>query len=903
MGLFGGKKTYVSSVVYNLGGDVADRPNFLKTTVIGSTLVQDGRSKADLITSSYQSGRGIKLRNYYRWALDNYSAIGVPHGTLKGTIEIDPSKVAGVIPRPEGTTAMVQTVEMGAADFAYWAEQWMFENNRALIGTAWTSDYNDATGKIEILFANNTTAEFAPVGFNKSAEYIYAIYTLDLGTSVGTLVPGTEVILSAIENYPTLAGWTTLVSSAVPVTETLPVKTTVTESFSDNRPNQVTVTPTTRDELYNRTDSSYRKVTYQGETINVTTGVDKLTATESTMYVFLTATSYEDVSSSTTTVVITGGVTKTTVTEVRQGKLSYKRSYRIDTIQKVVQNWSPAKVLIYRIGSGNLALDALSKSVSSAVTGQADRDGYLPFIPLRIDNKFVSSTHLPLAYEAAKKAYKKSVGGKIDDIIAKLTDNPSLKDVDYAYVMFGASINTKEQASRKYIYAFFDRLRVSNTDRTAFTRYQERQGLADQSLAELIAWRLAQKVSVSPAYGSDSPFFEGSSGAPLTQVNIQATGPALNSNVDIRISWNSIVQTKGLGLLKPDAKPGDIWFQPAGASPASTSNSVVLSIGSMITGSSSSPNTIEMCFQVSATRWKKLTIAGLIHRNYIYQGKYVETNIAAALADVDESDFIIPLHYNTFREMSIVDATQMAGECTYLVINSYQVVKQKWYQTGIFKIILIIVVIAIIYFSGGFGAGAVGLLGTSAAVGAAVGLTGLAAIIAGFAINALAAMILVRLIQLGAVELFGEKVGLIIGTIVGIAAVAAGTGLMNGQTAASIFSTMTRADSLIAMTSALGSAAAQVVAINARDYATKSAGLLEDYSKETRALTDLYAKNLGYDNGVFDPTSLTNAPGQLLESPDSFLARTLMTGSDIADLSMQMLYRFTQVNLDTKLSL
>jgi len=68
MGLFSGKtKVYVASSVYNLAGDIKDRANYLKTTVVGSVLADNSnRTITDDITRSYINGPGIRMRQYGR---------------------------------------------------------------------------------------------------------------------------------------------------------------------------------------------------------------------------------------------------------------------------------------------------------------------------------------------------------------------------------------------------------------------------------------------------------------------------------------------------------------------------------------------------------------------------------------------------------------------------------------------------------------------------------------------------------------------------------------------------------------------------------------------------------------------------------------------------------------------
>ena len=68
MGLFSGKTiTSVASVAYNLAGDEAKRPNFLKTTV-ASAITGNASSISENILSSHLGGPAIKIRNFDNWA-------------------------------------------------------------------------------------------------------------------------------------------------------------------------------------------------------------------------------------------------------------------------------------------------------------------------------------------------------------------------------------------------------------------------------------------------------------------------------------------------------------------------------------------------------------------------------------------------------------------------------------------------------------------------------------------------------------------------------------------------------------------------------------------------------------------------------------------------------------------
>src|SRR5690606_6555738 len=112
---------------------------------------------------------------------------------------------------------------------------------------------------------------------------------------------------------------------------------------------------------------------------------------------------------------------------------------------------SANKIFIYKKGDGNSTLDAMFEQ-------NADMSNFFPFIPFRLDNKFVGEDYLPEVYAEAKKAYKRSTTGKFDAMVESLEDNEQLDDIDFAYCVFGVSLNVLENTSRKYVYKFFQEI-------------------------------------------------------------------------------------------------------------------------------------------------------------------------------------------------------------------------------------------------------------------------------------------------------------------------------------------------------------------------------------------------------------------------------------------------------------
>ena len=577
------------------------------------------------------------------------------------------------------------------------------------------------------------------------------------------------------------------------------------------------------------------------------------------------------------------------------------RTYQIDTQDIWHSAASPIKIYIYKQFSGNTVLDDMWKPA-------ANMGGFYPPIPFRLDGKFVSETYLPNVYDQAKKGYKKATTGKFDKLVTDLEDNPDIRDIDYAYTVFGVCLNVLEQSSRKYIYQFFKEIINDYTmlGTAEYTAWQTSWFAAKASWDTWFVWRNAQTNESDPLFGTPAPTKMAYPPMPVNSLRVAtSSNPAVN--YDITISWNSIGETSGVGLLKPDAEPDELWFTKGDQDSfqeeiwAEDPDSGAFG---QVAGSLTTNDVVFLNWQETATTWRRLRIVGLKHKNLIYGGKSVDITAFEALDDGDESGFIIPMHDGVFRSMGMVDSTQMSTACCFMVFNCYQVVKQKWYQTTIFKIILIIIIVIVAWFTGGASLGASGgILGTNAAVGAAivgVGASAVVTAIVGAVANAIAAMLLTQLVTMGATALFGEKWGAIIGAIASIIALQVGTSMAAGQTMSSSFSGLMRADNILRLTEAAGKGYSAYINASNAEIMAEQASVLENYKAETRAIRQAWEQNLGGANGV-DPMAITSAFGVTMESVDSFLQRTLMTGSDVADMSMSMLTNFVDMTINTDL--
>ena len=894
MGLFSSKKkTYVSSVVYNLAGEEAMRPNFLKTAIIGNVISNSGRSVADVLNNSYLNGPGIRLRNFARWAdTSGYNdALGIVTGSIVVGNTIDLAVLADEIPHGPDETVSIQSAEIDGADYTYWVDQYMLENHPDLLDTNYISNFNELTNEITIVFADASVETFTPVNYDDLGRYLFVTYNLIGGEVIDPVETGSVITLDPGDPFPDTTGWTLNSLSTTPNATVLTTKVQTVVTYSDGSPGSDDTVTTDEDVEWSEIHGEWERTDYMGQD-PIT---DSIYSVRSIMYQDQVGAVVTDVDVDVTNEDIGGGVIKTTTVTTTTEILELTRTYRIDTQKITHQSRSPTTMLIYKKGDGNATLDAMFAPPES--TGE-----FYPFIPVRLDNEFISESYLPEIYELSKRALRRATTGNFDDIVENVADNENLKDIDYTYVTFGVSLNVDENASRRYVYEFFQTILedAGLTEDGDYESWISSQQAAEDSVQAWNEWKEAQSDPMDPLYGTPEPTVYSYPQIPTRSIRV-ASSNNTTMNYDMTIQWNNITEVVEFGLGKPDAKKGELWFE-IGADDTYTQ---IVYTGRLPLPTEIEVSNITLFWQDEETRYRKLMFSGLKHINMIYRGKAVEITAKEALEDAEESGFIIPLHQLIYKQIGLKDGTQMSTACCFLVFNCYKVVKKKWYQSSWFRVLIVIVAIVVtIYMPGAVGASGSGLLGGNAAVGAAIGFSGSTAAIVGAVANAVAAMILVNIVQRGAVALFGDKLGAVIGAIAGIVALQVGTAMVNGASLSSSFGSLMRADNILKLTNAAGKGYMGYLSAENQEIMAKTQDLIEGYNTEAKELQDKWYETFGASHGIIDPTVFTNSTNSLGFSPedqDSFLSRTLMSGSDVAQMSLDLLSNFVDITLSSEL--
>lgn len=850
MGLFSSKKkTYVSSTAYNMAGEFALRPNYLNTTMFRG-ITTNASSLGEHIVDGQFTGPNIDQRLFFRWARSHY-----PEGAVSGQISnyqnLNAAQVvtaSSAITVPVGEELQVVLAFLDEGEMSYWAERHILEFEPDLYQTSWLSDYNDATGELNILYEDMSEEVVAVPDFNTDSTYLYVYYNTVTGSETTPYV-----VDSTTSDEATRPDDTDFVQDSI-------VNTVVTETLQDGDP------VTTRDEDV----TDYVEVLLKDVNMGTVDTAQVVEHHRLTIWkrhrVIETATDYEEI-------------------EV------YYDS-QLETSETTSGDTGNRQLFIYEIGSGNVALDNLK---GADVTLQE----FFPIIPLRHYDKPIDHADYSDDFAQFKKAYQKSIGGKIEGILESIEDTESISDVDHCFLTFGPEINTEHREGKRYTYEFFKALMSEQTATiTDVNNWASSQSYADYQ-TELEEWQQAQSNFSDPDYGATRPIHVSYAIPIFSTLTIKSTNEGLNIPYDTKLEWMAIDESTGSGLGKVGAKKNDFWWEvmpdvldPNYVAPSGTyDNAAVYFLGA----AQVTVNHVRLYWQKTDSTYSYLDVYGMRHINKVYDGKTVEITAKEGIEDTDESGFVVPMHYETMKKLPLSWLNELSVQNRILVFNSYQVVKQRWWQRGIFKIIfaIVIAVVAALIFPG-----VVGLLGSHLAVGASLGFTGTAALVAGAVANAIAAIVLSQVISGVSVAVFGEKWG---GLIAAIAAFVIGS-MANSFHAGNGFTmnwgTLARADVLLGFTDALTKGVQGYVSGEITDLTAEMESIAEEHDAQMQEISELFME-LGYSGVEVDPLMWTQQEnsGKSFESSDTFIQRTLLTGSDIAELTLTMVADFSELSL------
>lgn len=899
MGLFSSKKIItVSSTLYNMAGDEDDQPDFLKGALFGAVMA-DSPSLADEITGSYFEGPGQKQLQFFRFCQQvNYSEM--PTASVVNSNPLDSTIVGGQIPltsvppAPTGLEIYAYQAFVADGDFEPWIEKWILANYPERISEEWLGEYEPSTETFSIEFPNNDFFSFPNDGsevplFSSLKRYVVAKYIEFSEDYEDDIIEGTPT--TGETSLPDVTGWDQISDTSTFTNVTLQRTRTTVKSYNNGDPDVTTEdavdadisdTLNTAEEVYTQdVVVSQNGIEMQGERQWwYFTGTDTVVGGYSN-----TVVTQNDLG---------GGVIETVTSTTTGEQVQETWTTQYDTQDLFIgKQYGPEQIFIYEVGTGNSTLDDL--------VNESDASGFqefFPFVPVRINNVSITNPVYENLYDENSNIYRRGFPGKqFSELVDIVEDNPSLEDIDYAYLCWGTSLNAKDNTAKMYTYDFFKKLipfqrggsgsvisefidRVTNYNQALQALELWEQIYGDQN--EEIAWRDISSRPTIPTLNLP----------PTNTIRLRDGG----IGIDYRITWIHAEEEQFNGTFEVlpniDARIKDCKMEVGSSITWQERQTYNTRAGEDIQYITNTIPSMKIYRQIDESTYRVMTIWGLVSQNYIYGGKAVTITSTEALNDSEESGFLVPLHYPTMLDMNIVDYTQLCTSNSHILFNSYEVTKQKWYQRSLFKIFLVIaiIIIAVVVFPGAF-AGGGGILGGNLAVGTALGLTGTAALVAGVVANYIAAIIIAEVLKIVGTELFGEKWGALFAVIAGFALGATISGT-------SLFS----AEGLLGLGNSLANGYAGWVQGDIAEMQEDWEDDNQSYEERIKYIQDLIEGLDGNNDLNFDPRFFTQgqrgnrrSDGYTMETAEQFIRRTTMTGGDVVELTHSMVFDYVDI--------
>lgn len=577
-----------------------------------------------------------------------------------------------------------------------------------------------------------------------------------------------------------------------------------------------------------------------------------------------------------------------------------------DPVTIPVQIAQPEQVHIYKFGSGNSILDPIEPEEENY------NNEFMPVIPIRLNNKFITETPLSDEYEEpVRKMYKKITGAtdSLDNLIESLEDNDDLDDIDYAFLNYGVALNTKTKECKRYLFEFMLTLMERQTTGTTYAQWRDTRAAVVTAHLTIGALKPTIESENPPyedvqAYNAAMEFYQNNYPGDVPTNKISQKVDWLPNQYMINHYWIDVEQTLLTGVDNPAHDVGDIWLEnllndnvTVPAIETVNSTGVSSDMYTIYTTGVESVPRFNIYRQISATNCIRLTVYGLSQENVVYAGKATWVTSKEALDDEDESDLIIPMHMTTFKKISLKARNQVACENTYIVFNCYQIVKQKWYQRSIFKFIFAIVIAVLSVFLPPVGSFGAGILGSNLAVGTALGIAGstLTVALVGALVNAVAAIIVSSLLS----ALLPEKWANVVGALVTFAFTSVISFFQTGLSGlASSLTQIFNPQNILKITDVLIKGINDVLNMGTANAYEKLNKLSEEYENNMENIQNKFNELLGTNSKtLINPYTFYNNELIQLESPSSFLQRTLLTGSDLVNLHLTSVTEFVNISM------
>jgi len=432
----------------------------------------------------------------------------------------------------------------------------------------------------------------------------------------------------------------------------------------------------------------------------------------------------------------------------------------------------------------------------------AEAGSYFPFAYFRYNKQSVITNKTTDAYKTTKKMVK-YLGMDFDTIATTIDENPNIGDVEQAVLMLAVPAISTDPMESRYLFDYFDNM------------YYALEGV-----------------------GADAEFLSDAELAKLSGLAPAHTQIIKDKQFKMALSNNGIYKKMIAGSIGAvDTYKNELITTFYEEDWTNETSGQVMTIQYPIT-------IHKYRHQITDGLYEEVAVHRLQMQYYVYEN-YTST------ADENDPILLIPIDRDVTQYYSVPDKETLYSRSLHFVFNSRVVTEVKWYQTGLFQILMIVIAIVITIYTYGAGEGTIAV---------ALGLTGTSALIATIVIN----LIIGQLMAIG-FKLFVKVVGVDVATIVAVIAIVVG-GYQIIQ--AGGVSGAPWATTMLQVASGL-----QGAVLNA-----KMAGLVDEYNDFTD-YTKTKDEELKKAQELLDSTSILSPFVIFGEPPEGFYNRTVHSGN------------------------
>ena len=296
---------------------------------------------------------------------------------------------------------------------------------------------------------------------------------------------------------------------------------------------------------------------------------------------------------------------------------------------------------------------------------------FYPVVPVRMNKNNSNADTNTTLYKDTRKALK-YLSLNVDDVISSIEENPDKDQIDDAFVLLGTNIYTDNKAEIKYLYLMFEYYKTIATITETYYNFLKNDSftlqepfnimvIKEQELVMKLLFSYISKTTVSKVIGDIGSYSK--------EVIIQSPF------------------TKGIAIENDR--------------------------GSEFVNSQWTRDRVEIYKQTTPTQCIKITVSGLRQEHEVrISGTYGQSNynyhshthhLTNDTVDLSQNGLIVPVNkvFLDSPSFKIKEREEILYRSLTIIIYGLNKIHLKWYQTGIFKALLIVVAIVLTVYTAG----------------------------------------------------------------------------------------------------------------------------------------------------------------------------------------------------------